>query len=140
MSGNTEKNSFWGAFSITDRASCEKSIRNGGITAMISAGITAVFAGIGFFTSSSNKDLAYLLDPWLTVDVVLILILGIFIFRRSRAAATIMLLYFAVSKAIMWYDMGNVKGLFVSIIIFKFYFTAMRGTYIWHKSYKNEHL
>lgn len=138
MSGNTEKNSLFGVFSITDRASCERAIRNGGITAMISAGITAVFAGIGFFTSSSNKDLAYLLDPWLTVDAVLIVILGIFIFRRSRVAATIMVLYFAVSKAIIWYDMGNMKGLFVGFIFFMFYFTAMRGTYIWHKSYKNE--
>lgn len=140
MSGNTEKKSFWGTFSITDRASCEKAIHNGGIAAMISAGITAVFAGIGFFTTSSNKNLAYLLNPWLAVDVLLIVILGICIFRKSRFAATTMVLYFAVSKVIMWYDMGKVRGLFTSIIFFMFYFTAMRGTYIWHKSSKGVNL
>jgi hypothetical protein len=140
MSGNTEKKSFWGAFSITDRESCENAIRNGGIAAMISAGITAIFAGIGFFTSSSDKDLAYLLDPWIAVDALLIVILAIFIFRKSRVAATTMVLYFAVSKVIMWYDMGKAQGLFMSIIFFMFYFTAMRGTYIWHKSYKDVNL
>jgi len=137
MSGNNEKKSFWEMFSITDRTSCEKAIRNGGIAAMISAGITSVFAGIGFFTSSSNKDLAYLLDPWMAVDVLFIVILGIFIFRKSRVAATIMVLYFSVSKAIIWYDMGKARGLAMSLIFFLFYFTAMRGTYIWHKSYKD---
>jgi hypothetical protein len=138
MSNGTGKKSFLDAFTITDRMSCEKAIRNGGIAAMISAGITAIFAGIGFVTSSSNKDMAYLLDPWMMVDVVLIVILGIFIFRKSRVASTVMVLYFVVSKAIMWYDMGKAQGLLMSLIFLLYYFTAMRGAYIWHKSYKDD--
>ncbi|WP_308367233.1 MULTISPECIES: hypothetical protein [unclassified Microbulbifer] len=140
MSMGAKKKSLLDAFSITDRRSCEKAIRNGGIAAMVSAGITAIFAGLGFITSSSSKNLAYLLDPWLTVDVALIVILGIFILRKSRVASILMLLYFVTSKGIMWYDMGKPQGLFMSAIFFLFYFTAMRGTYIWHKSYKDESL
>jgi hypothetical protein len=55
------KKSLMSHFKIADRSSCEKAIKNGGIAALISAGITAIFAGFGFFTTSSNKDLAYLL-------------------------------------------------------------------------------
>lgn len=36
MPNNTGKKSFFGAFAITDRTSCEKAIRNGGIAAMTS--------------------------------------------------------------------------------------------------------
>ena len=140
MSEKTNKKSFLGVFSITDRASCEKAIRNGGIAAMISAAFTGIFAVIGFFTSSSNPDLAYLLDPWLTLDVVFIVILGIFMFRKSRTAATIMVLYFSFSKLLMWYDMGKPHGLLVSLVFFLFYLTAMRGAYLWHKSYKGKDL
>ena len=137
MADRKEKQSFIDSFRINDLESCEKAIRNGGIAAMISAGITAIFAVAGFFTSSSNKDLAYLLDPWMTVDVVLIIVLGVFVFRKSRVASTLLVLYFAVSKAIMWYDMGKAQGLLLSIIFFLYYFTAMRGTYIWYASYRD---
>ena len=137
MADSKQKKSFIDSFRINDRESCEKAIRNGGIAAMISACITAIFAGAGFFTSSSNKDLAYFLDPWLSVDVVLIIVLGVFVFRKSRVASTLLVLYFAVSKAIMWYDMGKAQGIIVSVIFFLFYVTAMRGTYIWHKYYRD---
>jgi hypothetical protein len=133
-----QKNSFLESFSIKDRTSCEKAIRNGGIAAMVSAVITAIFAGIGFFTGSSDKELAYILDPWMIIDVVLIVILGAFIFQKSRVAATLMVVYFIVSKAIMWYEMGRAQGVFMSIIFFLFFVTAMRGTYIWHNAYKHE--
>jgi hypothetical protein len=137
MSDSKEKKSFFDNLQIRDRESCVKAIRYGGIAAMISAGITAIFAGLGVFTSSSNKDLAYLLDPWMAIDVVLIVVMSIFVFRRSRVASTLLVVYFVASKAIMWADMGKVQGLIVSLIFLLFYVNAMRGTYLWHSSYKN---
>jgi hypothetical protein len=137
MSSKTEKKSFWGSFAITDQESCAKAIKNGGIAAMISAAITGVFAIAAFFTNSSNKDLNYFLDPWLLVDVVLIVVLGIFIFRKSRTAATLMVIYFVGSKLLMWAEMGEPKGLPMAIIFLFFYVTAMRGTYIWHSKYRD---
>jgi len=71
---------------------------------MFLAAITAITAGFGFFTSSSNKALAYMLNPWGGVDAVLILVMGIFIFRKSRIASTLLVIYFVLSKAIMWHD------------------------------------
>jgi hypothetical protein len=127
---------FVAAFSISDRASCERAIKNGGIAAMISAGITGVFAVIGLFTSSSNKRLAYMLDPWLLVDAGFIVVLGIFIFKKSRIASTLMVLYFITSKIIVWHDIG-VANLAVAAIFFLAYFTAMRATFIWRSTYKN---
>ncbi len=136
MGSNTEKKSFWGSFTIDDRESCARAIKSGGIAAMVSAAITGVFAVAAFFTSSSDKSLNYLLDPWLLVDVVLIVVLGIFIFRKSRVAATLMVIYFVGSKLLMWAEMGEPKGLLVTMLFLFFYVTAMRGTYIWHSRYR----
>ena len=136
MSTDTVKKSFWGSFAITDRESCAKAIRNGGIAAMISAAISCAFALSGFFKSSSDKGLNYLLDPWVLLDAVLIVVLGIFIFRKSRIAATLMVVYFAGSKLLMWAETGEPKGLLVTLIFLLLYVTAMRATYIWHSKYR----
>lgn len=117
---------------IKSHVLCTKAIKNGGIAAMISAAITGGFAIAGFFTNSSSNDLNYFLDPWILVDAVLIVVLGIFIFRKSRVAATLMVIYFVGSKLLMWAEMGEPKGLPMTIIFLLFYVTAMRGTYIWH--------
>lgn len=137
LSTNTKKKLFWGSFKVDDRESCAKAIKNGGIAAMISAAISGVFGVVGFFTTSSNKYLNYFLDPWILADVILIVVLGIFIFRKSRVAATLMVLYFVASKLFMWAEIGEPKGLLMSIIFLLFYVTAMRGTYVWHSKYRN---
>ena len=135
MNTTDKKKSFLDSFKINDPESCAKAIKTGGIAAMISAALTGIFGIIGLFTSSSNKNLNYLLDPWILVDVALIIVLGIFIFRKSRTAATLLILHFVSSKLIMWSDLGEPKGLFMSLIFLFFYGNAMRGTYLWHAKY-----
>lgn len=132
-----KKKGFWSSFEITDRESCEKAIRNGGIAALVSAAITAILGVLGFFTQSSNADLNYLLDPWILLDVGLIVVLAIFIFRKSRVASTLLLVYFVASKLIMWIDLGAPKGFLVAMIFLLYYFTAMRGTYLWNSTYRD---
>lgn len=132
-----KKKGFWSGFEITDRESCEKAIRNGGIAALVSAAITAILGVLGFFTQSSNADLNYLLDPWILLDVGLIVVLAIFIFRKSRVASTLLLVYFVASKLIMWIDLGAPKGFLVAMIFLLYYFTAMRGTYLWNSTYRD---
>jgi len=126
-----------GFFSISDRASCERAIRNGGIAVMVSAGLSGLVAVIGLYTSSPDKYLAVFLDPWALVDVGFIVVLGIFIFKKSRVASTLMVLYFIASKTILWIEIGAAKGLPFAVIFFLFYFTAMRGSFLWHSTYKN---
>ncbi len=132
-----EKKSFFSSFEITDRESCEKAIRNGGVAARISAGITAIFGLLGFFIQSSDANLSYMLDPWILLDVIFVVVLAIFIFRKSRVASTLLLVYFSVSKVIMWIDLGALRGIFLSIVFFLYFLTAMRGTYAWHSKYRD---
>ena len=96
---DTTKKSFLTEFAIKDRESCERAIRNGGIAALVSGGITAVFAAIGLFYQPTDAVQATVLfDPWMFVDVGLILLLAFFIFRKSRVAATILVGYFVATK------------------------------------------
>ena len=132
------KKTFWSNFQITDRESCERAIRNGGVAGFISAGITAIFSVIGFFIQSSNADLNYLIDPWTVVDAIFVFFLSIFIFRKSRVASTLIFIYFTVSKIIIWIEIGVPKSFIISIIFFLYFTTAMRGTYIWHKKYRGD--
>ena len=135
MAIKSEKKSFWDSFRLEDRETCAKAIKNGGIAAMISAGITSVFGFLGFFISSENNELSYFLDPVILFDVVLIVVLGLFVFRKSRVASTFLVIYFVVAKALMWYDLGKPTGALMSIIFFLYYMTAMRATYLWHSKY-----
>jgi hypothetical protein len=132
-----ERKNFFSSFQITDRESCEKAIRNGGIAALISAGVTAIFGLLGFFVQAPDANLGYMLDPWILLDVVFVVVLAVFVFRKSRIASTLLLVYFIFSKVIMWMDLGAPRGIFLSIIFFLFYLTAMRGTYVWHSKYRD---
>lgn len=137
MSASNAKQSFADNFRLHDRYSCEKAIRNGGVAALISAAVTSIFAAAGFFINSTDTALAYLMDPGLAVDAALILTLGILVFRKSRTASTLLVVYFVASKLLLWYDLGKVQGLLLSIVFFLYYVTAMRATYIWHSSYRD---
>ncbi|MEL7313897.1 MAG: hypothetical protein AAFN08_02980 [Cyanobacteria bacterium J06559_3] len=124
-------------FDLSTSDACIKAIRNGGVAAMISAGLTAIFATIGLFIGASVEDdpLGYILNPFLYIDVVVAVILGIFIFRRSRIAATIMFLYFIVSQVSAVVAIQRPPG-FLAIIFFILYLQAMRATYKWHKDFR----
>lgn len=139
MPSSKKKTSFFSDLRIRDRESCEKVIRNGGIVAMICAGIVAIFVGFGLFGNPTINDFDYVLDPWNTVDVVVIVVMGIFVFRKSRVASTLLVIYFVTSKAIMWTEMNKVSGpgFLMALVVFAYYMAAMRGTYIWHSTYKN---
>jgi hypothetical protein len=136
MSDVKPRPSFLDNFRIHDRDSCAKAIKNGGIAGLIAAGITGILAIAGFFTDSTNDQIKAFLDPWSLIDAVFIALLAIFVLRKSRVASTILVIYFVVSKLILWSDSGGkLPGLGMAVIWFLFYLTAMRGTYQWHKSY-----
>lgn len=137
MSDSAPRQSFWDTFRLRDRYSCEKAIRNGGVAAFISAAVTGVFALAGLFINTSDANLAYLMDPGLMLDVVLIVVMGIFVFRKSRTASTLLVLYFVASKILLWSELGRLQGLWMSILFFLYFLTAMRATYIWHSSYRD---
>lgn len=125
-------------FSLDDGAACENAIRFGGFFAMVSAVLTGIFAAIGFFSDPSDPKLAYLFDPYMVVDFVIIFTLAIFMLRKSRVASTLLLGYFIFNKLYFWQDTGNIQGVGITIVFFVVYLNAMRATYIWHSDYKNQ--
>ena len=135
---HNHKKSHLDIYRIYDLSSCERAIRNGGIAAMVSAGMTATFAIAGFFATSTDTDLRYFIDPWNLIDAITTAIIGVFVFRKSQIATVLLLLQFTVSKLIMWDNFGRVPGLVVSVIFFITYFTALRGTVLWHSIYKDQ--
>ena len=136
MSNKKEKASFVDQYKMNTPELCEQAIKNGWIAALISVGITLAFSVAGFFAQSENETLNYFLDRWLLIDVLLMTVLAFFIFRKSRIAASLMFVYFVISKLSQWYDLGTAQGLPMALIFIYFYFNAMRGTFIWYSRYK----
>lgn len=110
-----------------------KKIKNGWIAAIIS-GVTTF--GIMLLAINTGA-LDGLFDIWSMVDVVLIFILAIGIYKKSRFAATFMFTYFLFSKIWIVVETGKPSGLLLSIIFLYFYFQAMVGTYQYHKLIKS---
>lgn len=125
-------------FRIHGRASCAKAIRNGWVAAMVSASLTALLAGVGLFKQPSDAKLDYFLDPWLFVDVGLLLVFAFFVYRKSRVASTILVIYFLAGRILLISELGAAasSGTLLAIVFFLFYVTAMRGTYIGHRAYR----
>ncbi len=134
---NIFKNDPESVFVLGTQKACEKAIKYGWIAATVSAVFTLILAVLGFFIHSDNQILQYALDPWLLVDVVLIAVLAFFVFKKSRTAATILLIYFILSKIMEWMDTHSFSGGGIALIFILIYFNAMRATYIWHSRYKN---
>ncbi len=124
-------------FDISDEESCRKAIRNGGIAALVLAALTAVIAIVAMNTTTDDPDLAYLLDPWIIVDAILLAVLALFVFRRSRVAATVLLVYYTLSKIMLWIEIGAPKGLLVSALFFMTFLTSARATFAWHSTYRH---
>ena len=133
----SKKKSFLDCYIINDKNSCDRAIRNGGTSAMISAAITGGFGVAGFFMNSGNQEIKYLLNPWILTDAALLIVLAIFVFRKSRIAATLLVIYFVASKVYIWYELGKPSGEVLSIIFIAYFVMAMRGTFLWHAKYGN---
>lgn len=109
-----------------------KKIKNGWIAALISGCATLIFTTIAIF----GKDITGFVDSSMLFDVGLIFLLAYGIYKKSRTASTLMLVYFIASKLIQWAQTGNLSGIIMSIIFVYFYFQAMIGTYQYHKIIK----
>ena len=106
-----------------------KKIKNGWIAALISGCVTLIFTAFAIF----GQDITGFMDSSVLVDVGLIFLLAYGIYKKSRTAATLMLVYFIASKFIQWNYTGNLGGIVMSIVFVYFYYQAMIGTYQYHK-------
>ncbi|TNE57926.1 MAG: hypothetical protein EP340_07075 [Alphaproteobacteria bacterium] len=120
-----------------DKEEAIKASRNGAIAALISATLT--FAIMVIATQSNvSEELAYFNDPWLLTDVGLLVILAIFVWRRSRVASVLLLAYFLISQILVRFETGNVRGVYLSLIFVYFYIKAIQGAFAFHRISRDE--
>lgn len=92
----------------------------------------------------ATMAIALVFSPYFWLDVVIIAILGVGIFNKSRIAAWLLLAYFVVSKAMMWSVLGaglfsNIEGwsnFITGCMFIALYAAGAWGTTKWHREVK----
>jgi hypothetical protein len=102
-------------------------IRHGVVAACVSGGLTLAVT-LAAMSGLTIPDI----DAWMLGDVALIFGLAYGIWRRSRAAATAMLIYFVASKLIQFVESGQPSGLLISVLFIYLYARAMLATFKLH--------
>lgn len=106
-------------------------IRHGWITACVSCALTLV-ATLAAMASSTPSE-GSMFSALNLIDVGLIALLALGIHKRSRTAATIMFVYFVLSKILIMMSSGAPSGLVFSLVFVIFYFRAMTATFRYHR-------
>jgi len=114
-----------------DLQKAENAIKGAWIAGIISGSITLfvtilAIVGVRIFNFSA----------WTLLDVILVFGLAYGIYRKNRACAVILFIYFILSKIYMIIALGAVTGLPVAILFAYFFFQGIRGTFAYHKIMK----
>jgi hypothetical protein len=123
-----------------DIAQANKAIKHGVIAGCIVGGITVLITALAMASGASGQDneLAYWNDPLMVVDIVLIFALVYGMYKKSRLAAVVMVLYFIGSKVMVSLESGAYTGGIVSLIIVYYFIKATMGTFVYHRIEKAE--
>lgn len=105
-----------------------RQIRQAWIAGLVS---TAMTLGLTVAALAGKPLLGF--SAWQLLDVGLLLGLSFGIYRRSRACAVAMLVYFAISKLEIFSAGVHASALLVSLIFFYFYAMGIVGTFAWHR-------
>lgn len=106
-------------------------IRSGWIAACVSCALTLILTVMSMTSAASGPE--SLFSAWDFIDVALIAALAFGIYKRSRTAATLMFVYFVLSKILIMLDTGLPTGLILGLVFAIFYFRAMTATYRYHR-------
>ena len=113
-----------------------RAARNGAIAAAIS-GIVTLAMTVFALSSNTDGDFAPWNDPSALVGSFLIFACAFGMYRKSRASAIVIFVYFTVSKIVMGISEGNVQGqglsIFIGLIFIYFYGKAVQGTFAYHR-------
>ena len=77
-------------------------------------------------------------DPWIIVDIIIVFLLAFFIWKKSRVAADLMLIYYFVVRVFALFETGQFQGIFISVLILYFLGKAVWGSFVWHRLEKIE--
>ncbi len=112
-----------------------KPIRNAWITCLILVVLGAILSTYYVFYADSSHEL-FGVDNYF--DYGLIVLLAIGIYRKSRIAAVLMLLYYIVSSIIVMVTLGKVAGLLFKIIVVYFLIKGVIATFKYHRHFKQQ--
>lgn len=111
----------------------EKAIRNGWIAGLVSGTLSILVFLYAYLTKTTTGPLAYYNDPWFLLDVAFIFVLAFGIYKRSRLASVVMVVYFIASKYDQVSNLKNFSGIGTAIAFLVFFAMAAWGTFVWHK-------
>lgn len=106
----------------------QKQIKQAWIAGTISGTVTLL---ITLLAISGTKAAGF--NAWNFIDVVLIFGLAFGIYKKSRACAVSMLVYFVVSKILVALETGSVSGSVLALIFIYYYAQGIMGTFAYHK-------
>lgn len=109
----------------------QKQIRHAWIAGTISGTVTLL---ITLLALSGTKAAGF--NAWNFIDVVLIFGLAFGIYKKSRACAVSMLIYFVISKILIALESGSISGSVLAIIFIYYYAQGIAGTFAYHKLMK----
>jgi serine/threonine-protein kinase len=105
-----------------------KKIKHAWTAGLISAALTLLMTLLAIF---GIKMLGF--DAWMLLDVALILGLTYGIYRKSRVCAVLMLVYFIISKILLFAQTGKPNGIVMAVIFLYYYAQGVAGTFAYHK-------
>lgn len=105
-----------------------RQIRHAWMAGLVSTAMTLVLT----IAAMAGKPLLGF-GAWQLLDVALLLGLSFGIYRRSRACAIGMLVYFVISKLMIFSESFHASALLVSLIFFYYYAMGIVGTIAWHR-------
>jgi len=127
-----------------NREGAIKATRQGVIAGVFVCTITLISFIIGYLGNYSEGILGYYNDPWIFIDIVLVLLLTFGIYKRSRAASIVMVVLYLLTPVIFYfegYSLGAMRGItstILALIILWFFLKAAQGAIVFHRIEKAE--
>ena len=90
----------------------------------VTIALTLVYASGGTFAQ---------VDWWNWVDIVLMLALTYGVYKKHRASAVTLFVYYVVGKIYIWIFSGAIIGLPIAAIFAYFFFRGIQGVFAYHR-------
>jgi hypothetical protein len=105
-----------------------KKIKHAWVAAVISGCITLV---VTLVAMSGTDILGF--SAWELIDVALIFGLAFGIYKKSRACAVIMFVYFIASKILIMMQTGRPTGVPLALVFGYYFWQGIAGTFAYHR-------
>lgn len=105
-----------------------KKVKTAWVAGCISGTVTLAITAVAM---SGTDMLGF--DAWSLLDVALIFGLAFGIYKKSRACAVLMLLYFVASKILLMVEAGKPSGLLMALIFAYCFWQGVAGTFAYHR-------